>query len=34
VIRVDEAGVLGSQDMAALFDIAGRINARVVRTKR
>ena len=30
VIWVDEAGLLGSQDMAAIFDIAEQVNARVV----
>lgn len=30
VIWVDEAGLLGSQDMAALFEHAGKLNARVV----
>lgn len=29
-IWVDEAGLLGTQDMARLFDIAGRIDARVI----
>lgn len=30
VIWVDEAGLLGSQDLAALFDVANRVKARVV----
>lgn len=34
VIRVDEAGLLGSQDMAALFETVGRVNAWVGRAER
>ncbi|HLN26700.1 MAG TPA: MobF family relaxase [Gemmataceae bacterium] len=30
VIWVDEAGLLGTQDMARLFDTAGQLNARVI----
>ena len=30
VVWVDEAGMLGTQDMGRLFDIAGRIDARIV----
>ena len=30
VIWVDEASLLGNKDMAALFDIAERVNARVI----
>lgn len=30
VIWVDEAGLLGSQDLGALFDVANRVKARVV----
>ena len=30
VIWVDEAGLLNNQDTAALFDVAGRVNARVI----
>ena len=30
VVWVDEAGLLGTQDMARLFDMAGELKARVV----
>ena len=30
VVVVDEAGLLGSRDMAALFEVAERVNARVI----